>query len=436
MIVCMKDLKSSINKGILEDIGFFFEKVNDRALYKLGLRDSYDNEGVEALREDVEYFHPQITLDDRMRYIAENIVSNKTESVYNIICNTIISHFYGARGIHQIMTRDPNPKTALVDFERLAVDDDYLWELNKNLEDARELGLPIYGTTELRTSLWGASNKYCAKLFGEATKDPINMAVWIAGFIERGIIDKMYDAKSLKEMYKIITSIEGVGAYYGYHCSTSNSVNPEIMVNHDEKFCVPGPGARYTLDLLFGKDCKVDYGERVIWFRENQKELIGELDLHPSTYNFIVDGEKILQDEQDDLKVYGCEVGLCQYGVFYRLDNNPKLINRRKVARADDELLSEFFGKDIPVGSESKKVTTRFECVCDVDGTGIIVDVIEMLGKKEFTHNEVAKVIKQNGGYGLKQEGNWKQSWQIMQAMVEAGDLTKVGRRYVKNYAK
>ena len=332
-----------ISKSTLKDIGYFFNKVNEKALYQMGLADSYDDDGDPALKLEVEYFHPQITLDDRMKYIMENIVTNQTESFYNIICNTIISHFYGARGIHQIMTRDSNPKTALVDFERLLKDGEYVDFIEHNLDEAKSLGLPIYGTTELRTSLFGAANAYKEKLTGQRDASLINIALWIANFINRGIIDKMYDAKSLKDMYQIITQIEGVGSYYGYHCATSNSVNPEIRINHDEKFCVPGPGARYTLDLLFGKSEKFDYGERVIWFRENYKELIGDIYLHPSTHNVIVDGKKILKEDQNDLKVYGCEVGLCQYGVYERFKRNPKLINRRKVARIDQTKIEKFY---------------------------------------------------------------------------------------------
>jgi hypothetical protein len=339
-------MRDRVNMEVVKDIGRFFNKVNERALYNMGIVDTYDSEGDDALGESVEYFHPQITLDDRMRYIMENIVYAPI-SMDNIICNTIISHFYGARGIHQILTRDPNPKTALVDFERLLVDREYENKIRKNLEDAVSLGLPIYGSTELRTSLFGAANTYVAQTRNqERDAHKINILLWVASFIPRGITGRMAQVNSLKEMYEIMSSLEGVGQYYGYHCSTSNSVNPRINVNHDERFCVPGPGARFTLDLMFGEGCDIPYGDRVIWFRENYKDLIGDIPLHESTHNIYVNGQKIFQDEQDDLKTYGCEVGLCQYGVYYRLRSNPHLINRRKVARADNSLMEYFFNNN------------------------------------------------------------------------------------------
>ena len=260
-------MRDRVNMEVVKDIGRFFNKVNERALYNMGVLDTYDSGGDDALGETVEYFHPQITLDDRMRYIMENIVYAPI-SMDNIICNTIISHFYGARGIHQILTRDPNPKTALIDFERLLVDREYENKIRKNLEDAVSLGLPIYGSTELRTSLFGAANTYVAQTRNqERDAHKINILLWVASFIPRGITGRMAQVNSLSEMYEIMSSLEGVGQYYGYHCSTSNSVNPRINVNHDERFCVPGPGARFTLDLMFGEDCNIPYGDRVIWFR-------------------------------------------------------------------------------------------------------------------------------------------------------------------------
>jgi hypothetical protein len=338
----MKDL---INMNVIDDVGYFFNKVNERALYKLGFVENYSDDNEPALGINVEYFHPQITLDDRMRYIMENIVVSNL-SIDNIICNTIISHFYGARGIHQILTRDNNPKTALVDFERLNNDIEYENEIRINLNDAVSLGLPIYGSTELRTSLFGASNNYVSKLKNQTRNtDKINILLWVSSFIKNGITKKMANANSLKEMFDVLNNIEGVGGYYGYHCSTSNSVNPKININHDERFCVPGPGARKTLDMMFKEDCKIPYGDRVIWFRENYKQLIGEIYLHDSTHNVIVNGNKILQDEQDELKTYGCEVGLCQYGVYVRLKNNPHLINKRKVARVEDKTMQLFFNR-------------------------------------------------------------------------------------------
>lgn len=332
-----------IDKKMLEELRFFFHQQNDKALFKMGMKEFYNDFGIPALYESTEYFPLFITLDDRTRYIAENIVLSGVGK-HNVICNTIISHFYGARGIHQIATREEDPKKALIDFQRLHVDKTYKNWINTNLEEAQEYGIPIYGRTELRTSLFDAANTYVAKKEREErNQHPVNIMLWVAGFIESGITEVISNATSLEELYKHITKVSGIGQYYGYHSAISNSINPNINVNHDEAFCVPGPGAIKVLNQLFPNvpPREFSYGDRVVWLRENQEELFGKFELSKSKHNFFVDGEKIFKDEQTNLKVYNLEVGLCQFGVYQRLRDNPKLVSNRKVARLDDSVFKK-----------------------------------------------------------------------------------------------
>lgn len=352
-----------VDNEVVKDIKFFFNQVNNNTLYKNGLLDSYDDHGIPALHTDVEYFHPNISSDDRMVYIAENIVYSGI-SQNNIICNTIISHFYGGRGIHQVATREEDPKKALVDFERMLKDEDYKHKILKNLEDARSFDIPIYGSTELRTSLFGSANSYVAQKDNkERDSHPGNIMQWVASFIEIGLTEKMANSQSLAEIFKHITTLPGVGSYYGYHCGTSNSVNPNININHDEDFCIPGPGARKTLDLLFPNISpkEFDYGDRVIWFRKNQVELLGDINIHESMHNIIVDGKKVFKDEQNELKTYGTEVLTCQAGVYHRLKNEPKLASRRKVARVDESLFERFLNNEKIIPSTAKTIKPKKE---------------------------------------------------------------------------
>ncbi|WP_070138155.1 nucleotide kinase domain-containing protein [Crocinitomix algicola] len=324
-----------IDKETLSEIKFFFHQINNQALFKLGIKNSYNDHGVVALSLSTEYFPLFITYDDRTRYIAENIVLSDID-IENIVCNTIISHFYGARGIHQIATKEGNPKNALIDFKRLLVDQKYKDWINENLNDARRKGNHIYGRTELRTSLLEAANTFVSIKEGKKRNlYPINIMLWVASFIESGLIYKIINAQSLQELYKNVSSTKGVGQYYGYHCAISNSINPKINVNHDEPFCVPGPGAKKVLQLLFPNISprEFNYGDRVVWLRHHQKELFGEFEVDESMHNIIVNEKRIFKDDQNDLKVYGLEVGLCQFGVYQRLRDNPKLVSNRKIVR-------------------------------------------------------------------------------------------------------
>ena len=321
------------------DFKYFVQEVNTRAEWQRGLIQSYQHKEY-ALNADTEYFHPMITYDDRMVYIMEYIVSLPDEqlSAHNKIGNTIISHFYGARGIHQIATRENDPKKAHVDFENYFTSDERA-RVRKNLEMARVANLPIYGSTELRTSLFGAANKYQVERFGDSANKvhPGNIMDWVAGLRERGLFDAMLKSNSSAETFGLLTKYEGIGSYYGYHCTTSNSVNPALNWDNDSNFVKPGPGAQYTLRLLFPKATSKDImsGELVVWFRHNQKFFgFGDIVIHKSAHNvYDYKGNKILTKDQTEMMTYGSEVGMCQYGIFCKIRNDKKAIERRKVAR-------------------------------------------------------------------------------------------------------
>lgn len=340
--LCHKHFDQDIGK----DFRMFILKVNERIEWQYGLRETYEApKNLPALGPDVEYFGFHLLMDDRMRYIAQNLVAipDSKLSPANKICNTLISHFYGARGIHQTITKIEDPLEAHIDFERMLVDNDYRLQLRQNLIEAKENNIPIYGSTELRTSLFGASNKHITEKYeyAERNTEPGNILEWVADFITDGTIDKILKTDSLQGMFKILTAKGGIGNYYGYHGSTSNSVNPNLPFDHDERFVVPGPGSSKTARLMFPglSEKQVSLGDRVIWVRENQKWILEGLKIHEFFYNLPdYKGDNIFPEDIKELKSYTAEVGMCQYGIFRRLRENPHLASRRKVSRADDNI--------------------------------------------------------------------------------------------------
>ena len=333
------------------DFKYFVEQVNIRSEWQRGLRESYDYKEY-ALNPNTEYFHPMITYDDRMVYIMENIVSLPDEDLcmFDKIGNTIISHFYGARGIHQIATRCNDVKKAHVDFVNYFTSGERE-RIRNNLELAVASGLSIYGTTELRTSLFGAANKTFMAKYGieEEKAHPGNIMDWVADLLHTGLYEDFINSNSAEETFTALTKHAGIGAYYGYHCTTSNSVNPGLKWDNDSNFVKPGPGAQYTLGILFPKaDNKlITNGELVVWFRHNQKYFgFGDIKIHESALNvYDYKGDKILSSDQNEMKTYGSEVGMCQYGIFCKLRHDKKAIERRKVSRLEDvdviEILNE-----------------------------------------------------------------------------------------------
>lgn len=333
-----------LNKEKFAEFEHFLVKVNERNEWQFGLRDEYinDDEVDPALNADVEYFGFNILQDDRMRYIIENIVTVPTLSMPNKIGNTIISHFYGARGIHQIVTGISDPKLAHVDFERIGNNDvDYLNDIKRYIGIGKQQKQKFYGTTELHTSLQTASRNFCRVKYNDPNRpaETSDIIEWIADWTKDGTIDKIINkTDSLKSMFDILTSKPGIGEYYGYHCATSNSVNPYLNFHHDEAFCAPGPGARESLEYIFDKwdGKKFPYSDMVIWLRDNQDKLYERINIHDFFHNFEVDGKTVFQHNQNNMKVYGTEVALCQYGVYCWLKKNPRLISKRKIARINE----------------------------------------------------------------------------------------------------
>ena len=327
-----------LNQKKLEDFVRFLGKVNENAEYRFKLRDTYINDDVNdpALNQRVEYFGFNILQDERMRYIIENIVSRDDLSMSNKICNTVISHFYGARDIHRTITGEKEAKDAIIDFDRIASGDEvYLIDLKLSVQDSRLQGKKFYGTTELHTSIQTAARNFCREKYNDSDRsaETTDILEWVAGWVTDGTTSEIAECTSLYNMYKILTAKKGIGAYYGYHCATSNSVNPLLNFNHDENFCEPGPGARDSIKYLFdGFDKKIPYGDVVIWMRDQQSFLFGNMNIHKHFWNYAASHGSVFSDEQNNMKVYGTEVGLCQYGVYCWLRDNKHLINRRKVA--------------------------------------------------------------------------------------------------------
>ena len=332
----------SYDKNLMRDFNWFLYKVNQRACINLGYIDeeyqSLNRDGKEdyGLGKDVEYFHPTITLDDRMRYIAQNI-AQANMSHFNILSNTIISHFYGARGVHQTVTGSDDPNDCFVDFDRIADGDTDLVERHRKIIDyqSKVNKKPIWGTTELHTSIQTGARNYCRQKSANPQREfhPVDVLEWVASFRDNGIGEKLLKTDSMNEAYDILTTQKGIGEYYGFHCSASTSVLPFLKYHHDQRFVAPGPGARYTIQKLWPEAPKKLYDEAIYFLRENSDEigLTENVEFHEKAYN--IDG--IFTQEQDSLKYYGTEVLSCQFGIYLQIRNDKKACDRRKVSRIE-----------------------------------------------------------------------------------------------------
>lgn len=320
---------------LLKEFNWFLKKVNERALIESGiLQTNYDavrrcGTPCSGLGFDVEYFHPTISLDDRMRFIAEEIAGSSL-SENDKIGNTLISHFYGARGIHWTAS---GVEGELIDFQAAADDPKYLAQIRSNLDAAKTKKIPIWGTTELHTSIQTAARNYARAKEGNPSRlfHPVDVIEWVASFRDSGVFQALKKAEHIKDAYDVLVSQKGIGDYYGFHGAASTSVLPFLRYHHDQRFVAPGPGAVYTISKLWPQAPKKLYDEAVYFLRERAEEigLVDGVHFHPECYNI----NEVFFHPQDSLKYYGTEVACCQYGIYLQIRDDPKACARRKVAR-------------------------------------------------------------------------------------------------------
>lgn len=330
----------NFNEDLMLDFNWFLYKINERSNIEMGfIRGDYINLNRHSeldwgLDKDVEYFHPTITLDDRMRYIAESI-SRADISDNNIMCNALISHFYGARGIHQQITASTDPDDCWVDFDRIANEDmEYVKQLDTNLRLAISNKQPIWGTTELHTWIQTAARNFVIEKYNQKPRSmkAVDVCMWVADFINKGYIDALYQSNHIEDAYNVLIDIKGVGDYYAFHGSASTSVLQQTKYTHDDRFVAPGPGAQYMIKLMWPDIKRSDHAESVYFLRENGDEigLTKNVEFHPNAYN--ING--LFREDQDGLKYYGTEVLCCQFGIYLQIRDNLKACENRKVSRS------------------------------------------------------------------------------------------------------
>ena len=340
------------DKELMKEFNWFLYKVNQRSGIQLG----YINEEYESvnrhgkndfgLGEDVEYFHPTITLDDRMRFIGQEIASLDT-SIMNIVGNTFISHFYGGRGVHFLASGEDG---VFVDFDRIADNDkEYIDFVRSNLDKAITNKQPIWGTTELHTSIQTAARNYCRKKYHDKDRKfhAVDVCEWVSSFRDTGFLARMQLCDHMSEIYNLLREQPGIGHYYGFHGAASSSVLPQMKYHHDQRFVSPGPGAVYTISLLWPDAPKKLHAEAIYFMRENADEigLTKDVVFHEEAFNIQQkNGRKLFNYPQDSLKYYGTEVLSCQFGVYLQIREDEKACARRRVARVKQtNTLTEFF---------------------------------------------------------------------------------------------
>ena len=208
------------------------------------------------------------------------------------------------------------------------------------LEEQKEKKIKFWGETELHTSIQTAGRRFCNEYYLNDRMSPVkgttnSVNEWLASFENSGLVDQMLENSGLKAMCEILGSQWGIGDYYKFHGGSDLSLCPQLKAYIDERYVIPGPGASNVLKNLYPGLSKKEasYSDRIIWLRENQKELLGLPKIHEFFHELVSNGISIFPEKINEIKTTQAEVLHCQFGIFEDLKKNPQKIAKRTVAR-------------------------------------------------------------------------------------------------------
>ena len=96
------NLWQKVDRQVADDISYFWGRVIEGFDYRAKLTDTF-NDSDKAIQWNTEYFGPNVTMDDRLRYIASHLSDNQNISDKNRVLNFLITHFYGGRDCHRVI---------------------------------------------------------------------------------------------------------------------------------------------------------------------------------------------------------------------------------------------------------------------------------------------------------------------------------------------
>lgn len=306
----------------------------------------------------VPYFHPNRSFHDEIIWLNNNVFYNEKCTFEDKLINAAIVKFYGPSNTINLITKDT--QYAFIKYDLLINDYDYLQKCMFNIEEARKKSNKIYGTTELRTSLQTESRNYCRekntpyddfigqKFNNERKSRPSDMIYWFTYLGPKFV--QFYKTKpNMLDSFNFLTSIRGIGNYYGYHFSTNLARMPEIgnelllknltnkfgKLNEDDDFVAPGVGAMSTIKWFYedlGINVSNEVGSKIIKaIRDNQNEF----------FNFKNESLDIMKkiNEIGRFTTFGVEISCCQFSVFRRLKNNKNMALKRANAPISKEIV-------------------------------------------------------------------------------------------------
>ena len=345
-----------MDKDVLQDLVDFNNEFNKRECFvrvaKAGsfidyYKDNHYNhkekwaDGFVVNGMPIPYFHPNRSYHDEIIWLNNNIYYTDV-SFQDKLLNSAIVKFYGPSRTLEIITNDTG--LSYINFDKFDEDEAYKKKLLSNIENANG---PIWGTTELRTSLQTASRNYARALEGDETRKmkSSDMIVWINS-MKKDWVDFYSKKPDMKESFEFLTGYKGIGTYYGYHFSSNLCRMPEIghrdlievhypdltiehgNLSEDDENVYAGVGSSKTLRRLLPKEvpCNLKTCKKALLaLKKYQKELF-----EPELLMYTNELEKYTS--------FGIEIACCQFNVFSSIKDNKHMATRRAKAPISKEV--------------------------------------------------------------------------------------------------
>ena len=338
------------NKWVLE----FFKR---EALRDNNRLDEYfpSPEFGDAMRPAVSYWNPNRSKHAEV-YWLENYVFKSEVSPTNRVCNAMAVKFVG-RPTLILRACDTHDYNEIIDFERYKIDTKYYEWINTNL-DENKWDIPVWGMTQLQTSLQTAARNYVREVDKSDEDFKLShMFRWISHLDDLGMTKMVTDPNNrLKDIVYWLKGFRGIGPYFSYHppCNFSRD-NDLPNIDEDDNVCTIGPGAQRGLEYVW-PDVKFKNNDimeaYILGVRDHQHEFFEfENDDH--------DFYKSNLERDGNLTTFGTEITFCQFSVFLDIRDNPVAQQKRMLPLRFDEYfdiadvlqkrmnpstLTEFFG--------------------------------------------------------------------------------------------
>ena len=287
-----------------------------------------------AMRPEVSYWNPNRSKHAEV-YWLENYVFKPEISSINKICNAMAVKFVG-RPTLTLKACDTHDYNKIIDFEKYKSDLKYYEWINNNLDNDK-WNIPVWGTTQLQTSLQTAARNYVR----EVDKTPTikfklsHMIRWISHLNNLGMTDIVTNPNNrLRDVVYWLKEFRGIGPYFSYHppCNFSRDKDlPHIDENDD--ICTIGPGAKRGLEYVW-PDVKFTNNnimeEYILSVRDYQHEFFEFKNDDQEYY-------KMNLERGGNLTTFGTEITFCQFSVFLDIKDNPIAQQKRMLPLRFDE---------------------------------------------------------------------------------------------------